>query len=98
MLVEKEATKLLTVTRRRTAYFSLAFAVTTGLALSHANAQSGGTSLSTYGTPGLIETPTARSLMMVNWRLLQVWSGQPSKHCVVSDLATRFGQFSVHTY
>lgn len=43
-------------------YFSLAFATATGLALTHAAAQSNSTSLSTYGTPGLIETPTARRL------------------------------------
>ncbi|WP_328823168.1 YjbH domain-containing protein [Sulfitobacter sediminilitoris] len=53
---------MFTRSRRSTAYFTVAFASTTALAWTFAAAQSDQTSLSTYGTPGLVETPTARSL------------------------------------
>ena len=48
--------------RRTSAFFIIAFGGASVLALTNAAAQSDRTSLSTYGTPGLIETPTARSL------------------------------------
>lgn len=48
--------------RRASTYFIVAFGSASALALTTATAQSVRTSLSTYGTPGLIETPTARSL------------------------------------
>lgn len=48
--------------RRASAFFILAFGTASALALTNAAAQSDRTALSTYGTPGLIETPTARSL------------------------------------
>lgn len=48
--------------RRASAFFIFAFGTASMLALTNAAAQSDRTALSTYGTPGLIETPTARSL------------------------------------
>ncbi|MCX7561621.1 YjbH domain-containing protein [Sulfitobacter sp. F26204] len=48
--------------RHTSAFFIFAFGTASALALTNASAQSDRTTLSTYGTPGLIETPTARSL------------------------------------
>ena len=48
--------------RRTSAFFIFAFGTASALALTNAAAQSNRATLSTYGTPGLIETPTARSL------------------------------------
>ncbi|MFK7837588.1 MAG: YjbH domain-containing protein [Sulfitobacter sp.] len=48
--------------RRAKTFFVVAFGTASALALTNAAAQSGRTSLSTYGTPGIVEMPTARSL------------------------------------
>ncbi|MEM7521497.1 MAG: YjbH domain-containing protein [Pseudomonadota bacterium] len=48
--------------RRTKAVVATSFASALGLSLSYAAAQTNNTSLSTYGTPGLIENPTARQL------------------------------------
>lgn len=47
---------------RTSSFFIIALATTSPLAINNASAQSSQTSLSTYGTPGLIELPTARRL------------------------------------
>ncbi|MEP5731185.1 MAG: YjbH domain-containing protein [Sulfitobacter sp.] len=47
---------------RATTFFVLAFGSASALALTNAAAQSVRTSLSTYGTPGIVEMPTARRL------------------------------------
>jgi hypothetical protein len=47
---------------RTSSFFIIALATASPLAINNASAQSNQTSLSTYGTPGLIETPSARRL------------------------------------